>query len=75
MLYEVITGSNFPEFGGNNSQPEKFILNEAAVNYLGLSAEEVVGKPFRLNNFYTSAEFGQIVGVVKDFQPSRNNFV
>ena len=66
----IVAGNNFPDYNGDDSLPENFILNEKAVEYLGWNIDEAVGRPFRLNHQYTSPKFGRIVGVVKDFQPS-----
>ncbi|MGD2035742.1 MAG: ABC transporter permease [Bacteroidales bacterium] len=66
----IVAGNNFPEYNGDDSLPESFILNEKAVEYLGWNIDEAVGRPFHLKHQYTSKKFGRIVGVVKDFQPS-----
>ncbi len=65
-----ISGSNFPLYSGNDSLPESYILNEAAIETLGWKAEEAVGKNFRLifmlgdKNLFRG---GKIIGVVKNF--------
>lgn len=57
---EVIAGRDFSTDLAANLG-ETFILNEAAVAEMGLTPDEVVGKPFRMNSR------GSVVGVVKNF--------
>ncbi len=57
---DVVAGRDFsPELAANLG--ETFILNEAAVAVMGLTPDEVIGKPFRMNSS------GPVVGVMKDF--------
>ena len=57
---EMVAGRDFsPDLAANLG--ETFILNEAAVREMGLTPEEAVGKPFRMNTT------GPVIGVVKDF--------
>ncbi len=56
----MVAGQDFaPELAADLG--ETFILNEAAVAEMGLTPEEVIGKPFRMNSQ------GPVVGVVEDF--------
>jgi putative ABC transport system permease protein len=66
----LVAGTDFPAYTGNDSLPESYILNESAVQMLGLSPEEAIGKPFNLVPGWdggTLFHHGRIVGVVKDF--------
>ncbi|MCH8959901.1 MAG: ABC transporter permease, partial [Bacteroidetes bacterium] len=57
---DVVAGRDFsPDLAANLG--ETFILNEAAVAEMGLTPDEVIGKPFRMNST------GPVVGVMKDF--------
>ena len=57
---DVVAGRDFsPDLAANLG--ETFILNETAVAEMGLTPDEVIGKPFRMNST------GPVVGVVKDF--------
>jgi putative ABC transport system permease protein len=65
-----VAGSDFPAYYGNDSVPESYILNESALGTLGWSAEEAVGKNFKLifklgnQNLFRG---GKIDGIVRDF--------
>jgi putative ABC transport system permease protein len=69
----IIAGQNFPEFNGNDSLPETYILNESAVKFLGWTTETAIGRKFSLvldmgqGNIFKG---GEIIGVVEDFQMS-----
>lgn len=69
----VVAGRDFPDWGGNDSLPETYILNRRACEYLGWQPEDAVGKPFELvfelngKNLFIG---GRIIGVVEDFQMS-----
>ncbi|HEY4784672.1 MAG TPA: FtsX-like permease family protein, partial [Bacteroidales bacterium] len=68
---KIKAGTGFPKFTGNDTTPGTYILNEKAIEYLGLKTnEEAIGKPFRLINYYSPKKPGRIVGVVSNFQPS-----
>jgi putative ABC transport system permease protein len=68
-----VAGNDFPEYYGNDSIQENYILNESALKILGWKAEEAIDKPFKLvfmlgdKNLFNG---GRIVGVIEDFQPS-----
>jgi putative ABC transport system permease protein len=70
---KIISGKNFPDFTGNDSLPETYILNESAVKFFGWSPETTIGRKFSLvldmgqGNIFHG---GEIVGVVEDFQMS-----
>jgi putative ABC transport system permease protein len=69
MGMTLLAGENFP-FGKDFKRDSKFIANEAAVKLMGWDSDlsngphEAIGKKVK---FYHQEEFGQIVGVVKDF--------
>lgn len=70
---DLIAGTDFPEYYGNDSLNENYILNESALRFLGWKAQEVPGKDFSLIFNYGDRNLfngGKIVGVVEDFQPS-----
>lgn len=59
---EVVTGRAFSKAFATDST-EAFLLNEAAVSYLGWSSnDEAIGKRFIQNG-----KQGQVIGVIKDF--------
>jgi len=65
-----LAGSDFPPYYGNDSLPDSYILNESASRMLGWTAEEAIGKSFKLLfdlNGKNLFKGGKIVGVVRDF--------
>ena len=57
---QMLAGRDFsPDLAANLG--ESFLLNERAVQEMGMTPDEVIGKRFRMN------ETGPVVGVVKDF--------
>jgi len=65
-----LAGSDFPTYYGDDSIPESYILNERALQVLGWSADEAIGKNFKLiiaSNNKNLFVGGKIVGIVKDF--------
>jgi putative ABC transport system permease protein len=70
---DIVAGRDFKEFHGDNSVNEDFILNECALENLGLTKEEALEKPFDIPFGMNDTSFfkgGKIVGIVKDFQMS-----
>jgi putative ABC transport system permease protein len=70
---KVLSGQGFPEYYGNDSLPESYILNKKACDFLGWKPEDAIDKPFTL--IFNSGDQkifngGRIVGVVEDFQMS-----
>ena len=71
-FYQIpfIAGSDFPQYYGNDSLPDSYILNESASGMLGWTANEAIGKSFKLIFDYNGKNVfkgGKIVGVVRDF--------
>ncbi|MFN8206012.1 MAG: ABC transporter permease [Bacteroidales bacterium] len=73
----LLAGSDFPVYTGNDSLPESYILNESAVEMLGLTPENAIGKSFHLVPGWdggTIFHHGKIVGVVEDFHTGSLRF-
>lgn len=71
MGIALVAGKAFVE-GSTKDEQEAFVLNESAVNALGWSAEEAIGKPFSmfvppLKGGKEVWRVGYITGVVRDF--------
>ena len=80
-LYVLVVEDNFLDFfdipiiAGRNFSPyrperkgEDYILNESALKKLGWTADEAIGRPFRVKFDVPDIIFGgTVVGVVKDF--------
>jgi len=64
---QLLSGRNFTPFNPAR-KGEDYILNEAAVKKLGWTAEQAIGKPFKLK-FPVPGMFtgGTVVGIVRDF--------
>jgi putative ABC transport system permease protein len=61
---QIIDGRNFSEAGEEDTE-HGFIINEAAVRFLGLS--EPIGEPVEYTLNVEDPQRGRIIGVVKDF--------
>lgn len=71
MGIKVIAGKTYSETSQKDMQ-EAFVLNESAVNELGLDPDEAIGKPFSMlvppaNGGGEIWRHGYITGVVQDF--------
>lgn len=69
----LVYGSNFPPYYGNDTIREYYIVNQKALEHLGWTPEEAVGRPFSLIFNYNGENLfkgGNIIGVVEDFQIS-----
>jgi putative ABC transport system permease protein len=69
----VVKGSDFPPYYGNDTIREYYILNRKALDHLGWKPEEAVGRPFSLIfnlNGKNLFKGGNIIGIVEDFQVS-----
>ena len=63
----LVTGRNFSPYRPER-KGEDYILNETALKKLGWTAEEAIGKPFRVKFDVPDIIYGgTVVGVVKDF--------
>jgi putative ABC transport system permease protein len=70
---KLLAGSEFPDYYGNDSLPESYILNRKACEFLGWKPEDAIDKPFSLKFSIDNKNLfngGRIVGVVEDFQMS-----
>lgn len=68
-----LAGNDFSDYTGNDSVREDYILNRTALEYLGWTPEEAVGREFRLQFDFLGENLfngGRIAGIVEDFQPS-----
>jgi putative ABC transport system permease protein len=63
---KLLAGTSLPEVKNPNDTISEVVLNKAAIDYLGLSAEEAVGKQIRIFDEGIS----EVVGVVSDFHYS-----
>jgi putative ABC transport system permease protein len=63
----LVTGRNFSPYNPDR-KGEDYILNEAALKELNWTAEEAIGRPFKIKFDSPDIFFGgTVVGVVKDF--------
>jgi len=63
----VVAGRTFSAFNPDR-KGEDYILNETAVKKLGWTAEESIGRPFKIKFDYPDIFYGgTVVGVVRDF--------
>ncbi|MBX2955099.1 MAG: ABC transporter permease [Cyclobacteriaceae bacterium] len=61
---KLLAGKTLPEIKDPNDTTVQVLLNKAAVDYLGLTPEEAVGKRVNIQGFQGSSE---VVGVTEDF--------
>jgi len=61
---KLLAGNTLPETKDPKDTTIQVVLNKAAVDYLGLTPEEVIGKRVNIQGFYGATE---VVGVMEDF--------
>lgn len=61
---KLLAGKTLPEIKDPNDTTVQVLLNKAAVDYLGLTPEEAIGKRVNIQGFQGSTE---VVGVTEDF--------
>lgn len=63
LSLNLLAGNSLPEIKNPNDTISEVVLNKSAIDYLGLSAEEAIGKRVKIFDEGVS----EIVGVVSDF--------
>lgn len=67
---QLVAGRNFSQYNAER-KAEDYILNETALKQFGWTAEEAIGKPFRIQFGVPDIFYGgTVVGVAKDFNLS-----
>jgi putative ABC transport system permease protein len=61
---KLLAGNTLPETKDPSDTTIQVVLNQAAVEYLGLTPQEVIGKRVNIQGFYGTTE---VVGVMEDF--------